>query len=220
MNAHPDELTTGPIDLTLELRLASGSAMEFHESDAERIREALRLLATPRLFAQPHLLLASQRSASLIPCRGTDVIFARTASPLPLEFPLDLPAGLFDIVERRHAWPDNEPITREDHDRQPHRRNSRLEIHTVGGWTVLLELAATFHGNKQDERQFFSHLPSMPTIPFRLEGGGLGLINTANIVCVSTQSRPELLPGVVLPIASSKWIQRADSTLRAGTSSH
>ena len=56
-----------------------------------------------------------------------------------------------------------------------------MEIHTLGGWTVTLKAVAMIRGNVQDERQLFSHLPDVPTIPFRLEEGGFGLINTANI---------------------------------------
>jgi hypothetical protein len=196
-------MSTNRVDLTLELRSANGSSTEFYETDKERVREALRLLAAPRLFAEPHLLLASQHCASMIPCKGIDMILARTSAQLPMKFPLDLPAGLFDIVEQQYAWPDKKSAPIEDQDRQPgqpRRRNSQLEIHTLGGWTITLKAVAIFHGNVQDERQFFSQLPSLPTIPFRLEEGGFGLINTANIVRVSAWPKPEALPAVSLPL--------------------
>ena len=57
MNIPPVDMTTNPIDLTIELRSANGSSTEFYQTDEEHVREALRLLAAPRLFAQPHLLL-------------------------------------------------------------------------------------------------------------------------------------------------------------------
>jgi hypothetical protein len=41
----------------------------------------------------------------------------------------------------------------------------------------------------------------MPTIPFRLEEGGFGLINTHNIMRVRACPKPETLPGPVLPLA-------------------
>src|SRR6185295_4357913 len=60
MNTPQVDMTTNPIDLTLELRSADGSSTEFYQADEERVRETLRLLASPQLFARRHLLLASQ----------------------------------------------------------------------------------------------------------------------------------------------------------------
>jgi len=194
-------MTPNQIDLTLELRSANGSSTEFIEADADSVRETLRLLAAPRLFAQLHLLLASQHCASMIPCKGIDMILVRTSAPLPLKFPLDLPAGLFDIVEQRNARPDNISGAIDDQDGLPRLRNSQVEIHTLGGWTVALEAVAMFRGNAHDERQFFSQLPNLPTIPFRLGEGGFGLINTVNITRVSVWPKPETLPGIALPLA-------------------
>jgi len=198
-------MTTSSVDLTLELRSANGSSTEFFQADEERIRETLGLLAAPRLFAQPHLLLASQHCASLIPSRGIDMILARTSAQTPLKFPLNLPAGLFNIVEQPDAWPDTSSAAIGDQNRQPRRRDLQVEIHTLGGWTVALKMVAMIRGNVQDERHFFSHLPEMPTIPFRLEEGGFGLINTANIMRVSAWPKPEALPGIALPLVLRRW---------------
>lgn len=202
MNTRPDDETT--IDLTLELRCANRSSTKFHESDAERVHAVLNLLAQPRLFAQRHLLLASEHCASMIPFKGIDMIVARTTAPLPLKFPLQLPAGRFDIVEQPTAWPDNKSAAIEAHSPQhgqPLGRNSRVEIHTLGGWTVTLQALLMWRGNVLDQRQFFSQLPDLPTIPFRLSEGGLGLINTANITRVTAWPKPETMPGAALPLA-------------------
>ena len=202
-------MTTNPIDLTLELRSANGSSTEFYQADEEHVRETLRLLAAPQLFAQPRLLLASQHCASMIPCKGIDMILVRTLARTPLKFPLNLPVGLFDIVEQPEAWPDNKSAAMEHQNGQehgqPHRRSLQVEIHTLGGWTVTLKAVAMIRGNVQDERQFFSHLPDVPTIPFRLEEGGFGLINTANITRASAWPKPEALPGIALPMELLRW---------------
>jgi hypothetical protein len=202
-------MTTNRIDLTLELRSANGSLTEFYQADEERVREALCLLAAPRLFAQAHLLLTSQHCASMIPCKGIDMILARTCARTSLKFPLNLPVGLFDIVEQPEAWPDDKSaaleVQNEQEHGQPRRRSSQVEIHTLGGWTVRLKAVAMIRGSVQDERQFFSHLPDVPTIPFRLEEGGFGLINTANILRASAWPRPEALPGIALPLALRRW---------------
>lgn len=209
MNTPPVDITTNRIDLTVELRSANGSSTEFYQADEELVRETLRLLAEPRLFAQPHLLLASQYCASMIPCKGIDMILVRTFARTPLKFPLNLPVGLFDLVEQPEAWPDNKSAAIEDQKEgergQPHRRSAQVEIHTLGGWTVTLKALAMIRGNVQDERQWFSHLPEVPTIPFRLEEGGFGLINTANIMRASAWPKPEALPGIALPLALRRW---------------
>ena len=202
-------MTTNPIDLTIELRLANGSSTEFYQADEERVREALRLLAAPQLFAQHHLLLTSQHCASMIPCKGIDMILVRTFARAPLKFPLNLPVGLFDIVEQPEAWPDHKLAAIENRNKQergqPRRRSAQFEIHTHGGWTVTLKAVALIRGNVQDERQLFSHLPDMPTLPFRLEEGGFGLINSANIMRASAWPKPEALPGSALPLALRRW---------------
>jgi hypothetical protein len=209
MNTRTDDTTTNPIDLTIELRSANGSSTEFYQADEERVHEALRLLAAPQLFAQSRLLLTSQDCASMIPCRGIDMILVRTFARGPLKFPLHLPVGQFDIVEQPEAGPDNKSAAMEDRNKQErghsHRRSLQVKIHTLGGWTVTLKAVAIIRGNAQDERQLFAHLPDVPTLPFRLEEGGFGLINTANIIRASAWPKPEALPGIALPLALRRW---------------
>jgi hypothetical protein len=209
MNTRTDDTTTNPIDLTIELRSANGSSTEFYQADEQRVHEALRLLAAPQLFAQPRLLLASQDCASMIPCKGIDMIFVRTCARGPLKFPLNLPVGHFDIVEQPAAGPDNNSAAMDDQTQRERglsrRRSLRVEIHTLGGWTVTLKALAIIRGNVQDERQLFAHLPDVPTLPFRLEEGGFGLINTANIIRASAWPKPEALPGIALPLALRRW---------------
>jgi hypothetical protein len=203
MNTQPAE--TNPIDLTLELRSANGSSTKYYQADEECVRETLRLLAEPRLFAQRHLLLAAQHGASMIPCKWIDMILVRTFARTPLNFPLHLPVGQFDLVEQPEARPDSNSVATEDQSGQQQRRNARVVIHTLGGWTVTLKALAMIRGSVQDERQFFGHLPDVPTIPFRLEKGGFGLINTANIMRASAWPKPEELPGIALPLEFRQW---------------
>jgi hypothetical protein len=202
-------MTANPIDLTIELRSANGSSAEFYPTDEERARETLRLFASPQIFAQRHLVLASQHCASVVPCKGIDMVLVRTCARTSLKFPLNLPVGVFDIVEQPKARLDNKSVALEDPNEpkrgQPHRRGARVEISTLGGWTVTLKAVAMIRGHVQDERQLFSHLPDMPTIPFRLSDGGFGLINTANIICASAWPKPEALTGITLPVELRHW---------------
>jgi len=211
MNTGVDDMTRNSINLAVEIRFANGSSKSFHDSDPERVREALRLLAAPQLFAQPHLLLASHDQASMLLCKGIDMILARTSEPLPIRFPLEHPSGLFDFVELPMVWPyDPVPATEVSAERSclPRQRASRVDIDTVGGWSVRVGAVAMFHGNAHDERQFFALVPSIPTIPFRLKDGGFGLLNTANIVAMSASPRPEMLPKTILPLAATDQFRR------------
>ncbi|HTL58956.1 MAG TPA: hypothetical protein VL361_24930 [Candidatus Limnocylindrales bacterium] len=218
-------MITNQNDLTIELRSANGSSTEFYQANEEDVRETLRLLAVPRLFAQPHLLLTSQQCASIIPCKGIDMILARTSARTPLKFPLNLPVGQFDIVEQPEVWADSESAGMEDQDSQengpPGRRISQVQIHTLGGWRVTLKAMAMIRGQVQDERQLFSHLPDVPTIPFRLGEGGFGLINTANIMRASAWPKPEVFPGIALPLELRRWTpSRIKSPANLAEASH
>lgn len=193
-----------PTDLTVELRSADGTSTEYYQTDEARIQEALRLLADPRLFAQRHLLLTSRHRASMIPCAGIDMILVRTSVPTPVKFPVTLPVGKFDLAEQPEDLPEEDfSATEEPCERKPgqaRRHTSRVEIRTFGGWTVSLRMEAAIRGHLQDERQFFSHLPDAPTIPFRLPEGGFGLINTANITVATASPKPDAIPGTPLPL--------------------
>ncbi len=50
---------------------------------------------------------------------------------------------------------------------------------------VILKVVTMARGNVQDERQLFAHLLNVPAIRFRLDDGGIGLINPTNIIGVS-----------------------------------
>lgn len=191
------------VDLTVEICSADGNSAEFYQAEEERIAEALRSLATPRLLGQSHLVLASEHGASMIPCRGIDLLRARTSAPTPLSFPLTLPAGLLDIVETAADCPDS-PVAEAPPEPEPGTApplTSQVEIHTLGGWRVTLKAVARAHGSVHDERQLFAHLLTLPAIPFRLEAGGFGLINPANLTRLSARPRPSVLPGHALPLA-------------------
>jgi hypothetical protein len=212
-------MTTNLTNLTIEVRSANGSSTEFCQADGELVREALRLLASPQLFAQRNLLLTSPHGASMIPCKGIDMILVRTFARAPVQFPLNLPQGWFDIVEQPADAPDNPSggieAQYQPERGHPRRRSLQVEIHTLGGWTVTLRADAVIRGNVQDERQFFAHLPDMPTLPFRLGEGGFGLINTGNILRASAWPNPEAIPGTALPLELRRW-----TPARPGSAAH
>ena len=68
----PEDWTTTDLDLTVEICSEDGARTQFYQSDKDSISKTLQLLITPRLFTQPFLTLASERSVSTIPCRTID----------------------------------------------------------------------------------------------------------------------------------------------------
>ena len=207
---------TIPVDLILELRSADGTSTEFYQTGEEGIKDTLQLLAAPRLLSQPQLVLASEESASVISCRGIDVILARTSVQPPPIFPLNLAACQLDILEVPQDWRENGF----DVANEPQAGNSgplstittHVEIHTIGGWVVTVKTIVTARGNALDERQFFGHLLQVPVIPFRLEQGGIGFINPCNITRMSGWPKPDRLPDTALPLAFSRWTPSPSKT--------
>jgi hypothetical protein len=73
-----------------------------------------------------------------------------------------------------------------------------VEVHTVGGWVIALKVLAIASSAIQDQRQLFTRFFDLPVIAFRLEAGGIGLINPANITRVSAHPIPDALPETAL----------------------
>jgi hypothetical protein len=140
----------------------------------------------------------------MISCRGIDMILARTLAKLPLAFPVTISAASLDIIESSESPPRRDSAAVANHQaRDGHKGcplSSRVEIHTLGGWTINLRIAAFSRGTAHDERQLFAHLLNVPTIPFRLETGGFGLINPGNITRLNAWPKPEAFPETALPM--------------------
>jgi hypothetical protein len=173
----PNEfMTTTVNDLTLEICADDGSRTQFYQSDEDGINKILHLLITPRLFTQPLLTLASEHSVSAIPCRTIDLILARTPNPPPLP----LPPGWLNIVEvSAEALYDG--ADKEGSGAATDEALSLVEIHTLGNWMIRLKLQTAIQATIQEQRQFCGRFFDLPVIPFRLEAGGIGLINPPKI---------------------------------------
>ncbi len=200
--------TNNPLDLTLELRSTNGMVAEFCQTDPERIQQILRLLASPRLFTQTELILASEHYASTFNARAMDVILVRTGAALPKILPLNSPAGPVDISEVNDACGG---ASTEVHEREGHRsagtslRTFRVEVQTLGGWSSVLEVCAQVQGTVQDRRLTFAHVFHVPVIPFHLRAGGIGFINPANLSSATAYPPPDSLPETALPLELLRW---------------
>ena len=170
-------MTTTTFDLTLDICTEDGARTRFFQKDADGINKTLRQLVTPRLFQPPLLTLASEHSISAIPTRTIDMILAHTASPPPLP----LPSGWVDVVEVN----DDALIQLAELEALAAAENKHVmlaEIHTLGDWMIRLKLETIIPETVQEQRQLWNHLLDLPAIPFRLQAGGIGAINPANIV--------------------------------------
>jgi hypothetical protein len=207
MNTPLVDMITNRIDLTLELRSADGTSTEFYQADEERIRKTLRSLANPRLLTQPQLVLASDHGVNVVPVRGVDMILARTSAQSPPIFSLIFPAGLLDITEVGDDVPDDD--FGEEHyegDSQPPiPLVSHVKVQTLGGWTVALKILATTGTTLHDQRQWFAHFMNLPVVAFRLQNGGIGLINPNNVTRVSAYPTPDGVPETTLPMDLLRW---------------
>lgn len=199
------------IDLTLDVCSEDGSRTQFYQNDRETVGKILRFLASPRLFSQPVLTLASDQSVSAIPTRSVDLILAHT----PLPPAIILPPGWLDVVEVGSPLLPNlallsEPA-KEDEDNTPPPTDTFLfhaEIHTLGDWMVRLNLKAAPLPTVQEQRQFRSRFFEMPVIPFYLQAGGLGFINPQKITRITVYPASQDMVDAALPAGLLRCIRR------------
>ncbi len=173
-------MNTTNTDLTLDICTEDGSRTRFFQKDLNLINRTLRQLVTPRLFTPPLLTLASEHSISAIPTRTIDMILAHTASPPPLP----LPSGWVGVVEIN----DDALCNLANLEALAAAENKHImlaEIHTVGDWMIRLKLETIVTETIHEQRQLWNHMLDLPAIPFHLKAGGIGAINTANIVRVT-----------------------------------
>jgi len=192
-------MTTTHPELTIDICTEDGTRTRFVQADAATAARTLRQLVSHRLFHPPLLTLASEHSVSAIPTRTIDMILAHSASPPPLP----LPAGWVDAVEVSDEavihLEAEEAVAAADH-----KHVMLAEIHTLGDWKIRLKLETILPQTVQENRQLWNHLLDLPAIPFRLKAGGLGTINTANVVR-ATVSPP--LDGVAEAALSADLLQ-------------
>jgi hypothetical protein len=170
-------MTTTPKELTIDICTEDGARTRFVQTDKASAEGTLRQLVSPRLFTPPLLTFASEQSVSAIPTRTIDMILARTA-PTP---PLPLPSGWVDAVEVN----DEALIRLADLEAAAAAENKHVvlaEIHTVGDWMIRLKLETILLETVEEKLHLWNQFLELPAIPFRLQGGGIGVINSANIV--------------------------------------
>jgi hypothetical protein len=201
-------MTTANPDLTLDICSVDGARTQFYQSDPDHISNILDLLITSRIFTQPLLTLASERSTSFIPVKTIALILIRT----PTTPPLLLPPGWLDVVEvgAEALLNGNSPnnVNNTEVEGVPtavQEATLYVEIHTLGEWMIILRLQTAIQPTILDQRQLLAHFFDLPVIPFRLETGGVGLINPIRISRVTVYSTFKGLAEVALPVDLLRW---------------
>ena len=212
-------MTTTPFTLTLEIRSEDGSCTELFLEQEDSVKSALRSLVTPRLFAQPLLVLASRRCISAIPCRTIDMILASTAAPVLVRWP----TGFLDVVEvpRHGSGAESTPEDAMCGDSVEPANATTLYTHvyTLGGWVVTLKAEAVVQSAVHDQRFLLARFFGVPVLPFRLTAGGIGFINPAKISHVTSRPTVEsgrisewpvrnAVPDRAIPARSMRWTPR------------
>ncbi len=209
-------MTKPPLDLTLVIRSEDGSSAEFFQEQEDCVNRILRMLANPRLFSQPLLMLASPHNISAIPCRTIDMILASTLAPVTVRWP----TGFLEVVEV--AGPDSNAdalvpeSTGGDSAEPADATTFYIQIYTLGSWGVTLKVKAAAQATVQDKRLLLAHFLDLPVLPFRLAAGGMGFINPAKINRVTGLppvnvggggqcSALEVVPDTALPAELLRW---------------
>ena len=184
---------------TIEVHTDNGNCLKYTHGNPDKWSELSETLRSPRLFAQKTLILASSANVANIQTASIELIRFRTTGDA--ELPPD--ESKADIVEiSKETFESEYGSLTEEEKLAPRFANpgdfmtSYLEIHTEGG----LELYVRLHVEKkssQEGRVFFAHLFDRPTMEFRLENGGFGIIRPVKVTSQITYPGPgpDVLPG-------------------------
>lgn len=184
---------------TVEIFTDNGNCITFTQSDSSQLESLAENLRSPRLLSQPSLIFASRFSVASVQCQRIELIRYRT----PEEGHIEPDESKEDIVEITRETFLQEYGQLTDEEKLVARNASAgdfittyLQIRTEGGQEVYLRL----HSQKkssQEGRVFFTHLFNRPTMEFRIEEGGFGIIKPGKVASQITYPGPgvDVLPG-------------------------
>jgi hypothetical protein len=200
MTTTPQTNTKPP--LTIRFHLTDGSVHSFTQPDATINEKLWDAIEPSRLFAHQRIVVGSEHSKS---------VFV-SAEIIRVDFHHDsfqcwkFPAGYSDIVElsveefRKHARLDQSTlmVRRESPTPPGDLLVSFVRLHMRGGQPlfVMVEAAAKLSAESQSFMQF---LLSKAAVHMRLRGGGIGVVNLANLVGYT------VYPGVA-QIPADSWL--------------
>lgn len=184
---------------TIEIFTDNGKSLTLDVSEPERIEKIAAQLRSPRLFTQPALIFASHLSVANVQSQNVELIRFLN----PDDGSVEPDETKEDIVEiSRDAFlteygqlPDEEKVAAREANAGDF-MTTYLEIHSEGGLEFYLRLHVK-KKSSQEGRVFFTHLFDRPTMEFRLEEGGFGILKPGKVALQVTYPGPgnDVLPG-------------------------
>jgi len=201
MKTNPSQSSSKPV-LTIRFHLTDGSIHSFVQPDGAMARKIWESVDPARLFAHARIVIGSEHSkAVFVSAEVIRVDFVQDAFQC-----WEFPGGYSDIVElseeefRKHARLD-----------QPAQMTKREQATPVGDLLVSFVQLRMRGGRPQfamveipvklpAESQSFMHfMLSKGSVHMRLRGGGIGVVNLANLVAYA------VYPGVA-QIPADAWL--------------
>ena len=201
MKTNPSGNTSKPV-LTIRFHLTDGSVHSFVQTDDAVSREIWESVDPARLFARPRIVIGSEHSKAVFV--SEEII---RVDFLQDDFQCwEFPGGYSDIVElseeefRKHARLD-----------QPAQMTRREQPTPVGDLLVSFVQLQLRGGRPQfamveipvklpaESQSFLQFMLSKGSVHMRLRGGGIGVVNLANLVAYA------VYPGVA-QIPADAWL--------------
>lgn len=184
--------------LSLDIYTVNGETIRFAQDNPVYARAILDDVQKQRLFTQRSIMIASVASVSNF--STTDVEMIKFRFPGPDDFPPIL--GIKDIREVSREDFEQRYLSLHVSDRIKMREIAEgeiiqtfNEIHLKSGNLLFLE----FQIRKRSARDHiigFRDAFHLPMLPFHIEGGGYGILNTDNITRLTTHPGPGTVPSM------------------------
>ena len=201
MKTDPQKNTSKPA-LTIRFHLTDGSVHSFVQADDTAARKLWDDVDPARLFARPRIVIGSQHSKAVFVSAATVRVDFLQDSFQCWEFP----GGYSDIVElseeefRKHAHLD-QPALMTKRERPTPVGDLlvsfvKLQMRGIRPLFVMVEIPVKLPAESQAFMQF---MLSKAAVHMRLRGGGIGVLNLANLAAYT------VYPGVA-QIPADAWL--------------
>lgn len=202
MTTNPQAKLSKP-PLTIRFYLTDGSVHSFTQHDATINKKLWDGIEPSRLFVHPRIVVGSEYSKSVfVAAEIIRVDFVHDSFQC-----WEFPRGYSDIVElseeefRAHAWLDEPSMMRKrDYPTTPgDPLVSFIQLQMRGGGQPLFAMVEAAAKLPAESQTFMQFMLSKASIHMRLRGGGIGVVNLANLAGYT------VYPGVA-QIPSDSWL--------------
>src|SRR6266849_5171014 len=194
--------TSAKTNLTIRFHLTDGSVHSFVQTDSAAARKIWDAVDPARLFARPRIVVGSEHSKSVFVSAETIRVDFLQHSFQCWNFP----GGYSDIVElseeefRKHAHVDQPALMAKREQQTPAGdllvSFAKLQMRGGRPLFVMVEIPVKLPAESQSFMQF---MLSKAAVHMRLRGGGIGVLNLANLAAYT------VYPGVA-QIPADAWL--------------